>query len=48
MVRIEEENVEYDIVVIKEICKKRKETLVTPTALGGREGGYMIARREMH
>lgn len=41
MVGIEEEKVQCVIDVIKEICKKRKETLVTPTILGGSEGGYM-------
>ena len=41
MVGIEEEKVEAVIAVIKEICKKRKETLVTPTNLGGSEGAYM-------
>jgi uncharacterized protein YaaQ len=41
MVGIEEEKVQAVIDVIKQICKKRKETLVTPTTLGGSEGGYM-------
>ena len=41
MVGIEKEKVQSAIDVIKEICKKRKETLVTPTNLGGSEGGYM-------
>ena len=41
MVGIEEEKVQSVIDVVKEICKKRNETLVTPTTLGGNEGGYM-------
>jgi uncharacterized protein YaaQ len=41
MVGIEEEKVQAVIDVIKRICKRRKETLVTPTTLGGNEGGYM-------
>jgi uncharacterized protein YaaQ len=41
MVGIEEEKVQAVIDVIKQICKKRKETLVTPTTLGGSEAGYM-------
>ena len=41
MVGIEEEKVQAVIDVIKSICKRRKETLVTPTTLGGSEGGYM-------
>ena len=41
MVGIEEEKVKSVIDAIKQICKKRKETLVTPTTLGGSEGGYM-------
>lgn len=41
MVGIEEEKVQDVIDVIKKICKKRKETLVTSTSLGGSEGGYM-------
>ena len=41
MVGIEQKKVQSVIDVIKEICKKRKETLVTPTNLGGSEGGYM-------
>ena len=41
MVDIEEAKVQAVIDVIKQICKKRKETLVTPTTLGSSEGGYM-------
>ena len=41
MVGIEEEKVQSVIDIIKEICKQRKEILVTPTTLGGSEGGYM-------
>lgn len=41
MVGIEEENVKSVIDIIKKICKERKETLITSTALGGSEGGYM-------
>lgn len=41
MVGIEQEKVQSVIDVIKQICKKRKETVVTPTTLGGSEGGYM-------
>ena len=41
MVGIEEEKVQSVIDVIKQICKKRKETLVTPTTLSNNEGGYI-------
>ena len=41
MVGIEEGKVQAVINVIKEICKKRKETLVAPTTIGGSETGYM-------
>lgn len=41
MVGIEEEKVQFAIDAIKQICKKRKETLVTSTNLGISEGGYM-------
>lgn len=41
MVGIEEEKVQSVVDVIKEICKKRKEILVTPTTLSGNDGGYM-------
>jgi len=41
IVGIEEEKVQDVIDVIKQICKKRKEILVTPTNLSGSEGGYM-------
>ena len=41
MVGIEEEKVQSVIDVIKQICKMRKETLVTPTTLISGEGGYM-------
>lgn len=41
MVGIEEEKVQDVIDVIKQICKKRRETLVVPTTLSGSEGGYM-------
>lgn len=41
MVGIEEEKVHTVIDVIKQISKKRKETLVTSTTLGGSEGWYM-------
>ena len=41
MVGIEEEKVQGVIDVIRELCKKRKETLITPTTLSGNEVGYM-------
>ncbi len=41
LVGVEEKRVEVVIDIIKNICKKRKETLVTPTTFGGSEGGYM-------
>ena len=41
MLGIEAGKVQEAIDVIKEICKKRKETVVAPTTLGGGEGGYM-------
>ena len=40
MVGIEEEKVQAVIDIIKNICKKRKETIVTSSAFGGNEGGY--------
>lgn len=41
MIGIEEDKVQYVIDIIKQICKKRKEVVVTPTMLGGSEGGYI-------
>lgn len=41
MVGIDEKKVEEVITVIKKVCKKRKETLVTSNTFGGSEGGYM-------
>ena len=41
MVGIDEEKVQDVIYVIKNICKKRKETLITSSTLDGSEGGYM-------
>jgi uncharacterized protein YaaQ len=41
MVGIEEEKVQKAIDIIKTICKKRKEILVSPTSLGGSESGYI-------
>lgn len=41
MVGIEEDKVQSVIDIIKSICKKRKEILVTPTNLGGSDNGYM-------
>lgn len=41
MVGVEEEKVDEVIKVIKDICKKRKEILVTPTSLSGSETGYI-------
>ena len=41
LVGVEEEKVEAVIDIIKNICKKRKETLITPTNFGGSESGYM-------
>jgi uncharacterized protein YaaQ len=41
MVGVEEEKVQSVIDIVKEICKQRKEILVTPNTLGGSEGGYM-------
>ncbi|NRY61081.1 cyclic-di-AMP receptor [Clostridium beijerinckii] len=41
LVGIEEEKVELVIDVIRNVCRKRNETVVTPTTLGGSESGYM-------
>ncbi|CUU45215.1 cyclic-di-AMP receptor [Clostridium beijerinckii] len=41
LVGIEEEKVELVIEVIRNVCRKRNETVVTPTTLGGSESGYM-------
>lgn len=41
MVGIEEDKIQCVIDIIKKICKKRKEILVTPTTLNGSESGYM-------
>ena len=41
LVGVDEEKVQIVIRVIKKVCGKRKEVLVTPTALGGSESGYM-------
>lgn len=41
MIGTKEERVQDVIDIIKNICKKRKEILVTPTTLGGSESGYM-------
>jgi uncharacterized protein YaaQ len=41
MVGIDEEKVQAVIDVVKKICKERKETIVTSSAFGGSEGGYI-------
>ena len=41
MVGVEEEKVKGVIDIIKDICKKRKEILATPTTLSGGESAYM-------
>ena len=41
MVGVDEEKVQSVVDVIKQICKKRKETLVTPTTLSSSDGGYI-------
>lgn len=41
MVGVEEEKVQSVVNIIKQICKKRKEILVTPTTSNGSESGYM-------
>ena len=41
MVGVEEEKIDQALDVIKEICKKRKETVIAPTPLSSNEGGYV-------
>lgn len=41
MVGVEEEKVKDVIDIIKDVCRKRKEILATPTTLNGGEGAYM-------
>ena len=41
MVGVEEEKLDQALDVIKEVCKKRKETVIAPTPLSSNEGGYI-------
>lgn len=41
LVGVDEEKVQAVIDVIKKLCEKRKETIVTSNTFGGSEGGYV-------
>ncbi|MBW6410340.1 cyclic-di-AMP receptor [Clostridium weizhouense] len=41
MVGVEEDKLDQVIDIVKDICKKRKEIVVSPTPLTGNDGGYI-------
>ncbi len=41
MVGVEEEKLDQVLDLIKDVCKKRKETVIAPTPLSSNEGGYI-------
>ncbi|OSA98694.1 UNVERIFIED_ORG: hypothetical protein B2H98_04335 [Clostridium botulinum] len=41
MVGVEEEKLDQALDLIKDVCKKRKETVIAPTPLSSNDGGYI-------